>query len=664
VSVVSRWSLAFTLATLAAAVPAAAQVRSSATTPTADRRVGLRAGRMDAAQALWNLRLVAAAPKPARFTNDTDPGDFGFLNSDLAFTGHYVIQGNFHGLQVWDIAQPAKPVLVTSYICPDAQNDVSVYRNLMFASGEDFDGRLDCGTQGVADTVSRDRMRGIRIFDISDITHPKPITAVQTCRGSHTHTLLVDPNDTANVYIYVSGGAPVRPASELAGCSGLAPDKDPNSELFRIEVIQVPVAHPEQARVVSKPAILADLVEPHSHPEAAQDIAHADSIIAAARAQGAFIARIRGRDRVVPARVVQPLLEGIMKARGGTGSPTADDSAALRGALQSIVDTLTKPPTPPPTGPGGSRPGPVQCHDITVYPAIGRAGGACAGYGVLLDISDPANPKRLAAVADSNFAFWHSATFNNDGTKLLFTDEWGGGLAPKCRVTDKPEWGADAIFTVAQNAMTFRSYYKMPAPQTSQENCVAHNGSLIPVPGRDLMAQGWYQGGVSVFDFTDPAHPQEIAYFDRGPMDSTKLVAAGSWAGYWYNGYIVSSEIGRGLDILELLPSPQLSANEIAAAKLVHFEQLNVQDQPQLVWPASFVVARAYLDQLERTRGLAAARINAVRASLARAERLGGSARRDALTRLAGELDRDAGSAADAAKTRTLAAEVRQLAGG
>ncbi|OLE60548.1 MAG: hypothetical protein AUG74_15880, partial [Bacteroidetes bacterium 13_1_20CM_4_60_6] len=447
--------------------------------------------------------------------------------------------------------------------------------NLLFTSGEDFDGRLDCGTQGVADTVSKDRMRGIRIFDISDILHPKPITAVQTCRGSHTHTLLVDPNDTANVYIYVSGGAPVRPASELAGCSGLAPDKDPNSELFRIEVIQVPVAHPEQARVVSKPAILADLVEPHSHPEAAQDIAHADSIIAAARAQGAFIARIRGRDRVVPARVVQPLLEGIMKARGGTGGPTADDSAALRGALQSIVDTLTKPPTPPPTGPGGSRPGPVQCHDITVYPAIGRAGGACAGYGVLLDISDPANPRRLAAVADSNFAFWHSATFNNDGTKLLFTDEWGGGLAPKCRVTDKPEWGADAIFTVVQNAMTFRSYYKMPAPQTSQENCVAHNGSLIPVPGRDLMAQGWYQGGVSVFDFTDPAHPQEIAYFDRGPMDSTKLVAAGSWAGYWYNGYIVSSEIGRGLDILELLPSPQLSANEIAAAKLVHFEQLN-----------------------------------------------------------------------------------------
>src|SRR5207247_1396011 len=245
---------------------------------------------------------------------------------------------------------------------------------------------------------------GIRIFDISDITHPKPITAVQTCRGSHTHTLLVDPNDTANVYIYVSGGAPVRPASELAGCSALAPDKDPNSELFRIEVIQVPVAHPEQARVVSKPAVLAP---------------------------------------------------------------------------------LAKPLPPAPTGPGGSRPGAVQGHDSTVYPAIGRAGGACAGYGVLLDIRDPANPRRLAAVGDSNFAFWHSATFNNDGTKVLFTDEWGGGLAPKCRATDKPEWGADAIFTVAHDTMTFRSYYKLPAPQTYNEICVTHNGSLIPVPGRD-----------------------------------------------------------------------------------------------------------------------------------------------------------------------------------
>ena len=654
-------SLLLAAGLLAVAVsPSSGQVAPSTTTPKPDPRVGLRAGRMDAAQAAWNLRLVGAAPKPARFTNDTDPGDFGFLNSDLAFSRHYVIQGNFHGLQVWDIAQPAKPVLVTSYICPDAQNDVSVYRNLLFTSGEDFNGRLDCGTQGVPDTVSKDRMRGIRIFDISDITHPKPITAVQTCRGSHTHTLVADANDTANVYIYVSGGAPVRPASELAGCSALAPDKDPNSELFRIEVIQVPLAHPDQARVVSKPAILADLVEPHSHPEAAQDIARADSIVAAARAQGAFIAKIRGTDRVLPPRVTQPLLDGIVKARGNSGPPTAMDSAVLRGAIQSIVDTLTKPAAP--IGPGGTRPGPVQCHDITVYPAIGLAGGACAGYGVLLDIRDPANPRRLTAAADSNFAFWHSATFNNDGSKVLFTDEWGGGLQPKCRVTDKPEWGADAIFTLSHDTLTFRSYYKMPAPQTPVENCVAHNGSLIPVPGRDIMAQGWYQGGVSVFDFTDPAHPKEIAFFDRGPMDSTKLVAAGSWAGYWYNGYIVSSEIGRGLDVFELVPSGLLSQNEIAAAKLVHFDYLNVQDQPRLSWPPSFVVARAYLDQLARSNGLAATKVAAARGALARAERQSGPRRRDALTQLATQLRGDAAAAADQARVLTLAAAVTDLA--
>jgi len=636
------------------------QGAASALAPKPDPRVGLRAGLMNAAQAAWNLRLVAAAPKPAQFMNDTDPGDFAYLNSDITFTGHYVIQGNFHGLQVWDFAKPAKPVLMTSYICPDAQNDVSVYRNLLFTSGEDFNGRLDCGTQGVQDTVSKDRMRGIRIFDISDITHPKPITAVQTCRGSHTHTLVTAPNDTANVYIYVSGGAPVRPASELAGCSALAPDKDPNSELFRIEVIQVPLAHPDQARVVSKPAILADLVEPHSHPEAAQDIARNDSIVAAARAQGAFIAKIRGTDRVLAPRVIDPLLNGIAKARGNSGPPTAADSAALRGAIQSIVDTLTKPTTP--LGPGGTRPGPVQCHDITVYPAIGLAGGACAGYGVLLDIRDPANPRRLAAAADSNFAFWHSATFNNDGTKVLFTDEWGGGLQPKCRATDKPEWGADAIFTVAHDTLTFRSYYKMPAPQTPQENCVAHNGSLIPVPGRDIMVQGWYQGGVSVFDFTDAAHPKEIAFFDRGPVDSTKLVGAGSWAGYWYNGYIISSEIGRGLDVLELVPSGLLSQNEIDAAKLVHFDYLNVQDQPRLVWPASFVVARAYLDQLQRSGGLAPGRVTAARTALAEAENRSGQARRDALRQLATRLTSDAQAAADPAKVRTLATAVMDLA--
>jgi hypothetical protein len=306
--------------------------------------------------------------------------------------------------------------------------------------------------------------------------------------------------------------------------------------------------------------------------------------------------------------------------------------------------------------------GPTQCHDITVYPAIGLAGGACGGYGLLLDIRDVANPKRIGAVADSNFSYWHSATFNNDGTKLLFSDEWGGGGQPRCRATDKPEWGADAIFTLSDNKMTFQSYYKLPAPQTENENCVAHNGSLIPIPGRDVMVQAWYQGGISVFDWTGPAHPKEIAFFDRGPMDSTKMEFAGSWSTYWYNGVIVSSEIARGLDIFELVPSELLSQNEIDAAKLVHFDYLNVQEQPKLVWPPSFVVARAYLDQLARSNGLSAARVSAVRGELAGAEKMSGQARRDALTTLAAALTRDAAEAADRAKVETLAKAVEDLA--
>jgi hypothetical protein len=310
----------------------------------------------------------------------------------------------------------------------------------------------------------------------------------------------------------------------------------------------------------------------------------------------------------------------------------------------------------------GSTRGPTQCHDITVYPAIGLAGGACGGYGLLLDIRDVATPKRIGAVADSNFSFWHSATFNNDGSKLLFTDEWGGGGQPRCRATDKPEWGADAIFTLSGSTLTFQSYYKLPAAQTAFENCVAHNGSLIPIPGRDVMVQAWYQGGISVFDWTDATHPKEIAFFDRGPMDPTKMVGAGSWSVYWYNGYMVSSEIARGLDILELVPSELLSRNEIDAAKLVHFDFLNVQEQPKLTWPASFVVARAYLDQLERSHGLAAARVSAVRKQLARAEQASGQERRDALARLTAELHRDAAGAADSPKVHLLAEAVGELA--
>ncbi|MDQ3698425.1 MAG: hypothetical protein M3373_10455 [Gemmatimonadota bacterium] len=578
---------------LALSVLSVAACATATTSPTADMspaargpdpRVGLRAGWMDAGEAVWNLRVVSKTPPSESFINQSTPGDRRLTNSDLAFVGNYVIQGNYSGYQVWDISNASNPTLKTAYVCPGSQSDVSVYRNLMFVSGEATSGRLDCGLQGVPDSVSHDRLRGIRIFDITDIARPKYVTNVQTCRGSHTHTVVTDSNDDANVYIYVSGSAPVRSHDELAGCSGAPLDQDPNTALFRIEVIRVPLAAPEQARIVSSPRIFTDLAAPPRH----------------------------------------------------AGS-RADSAARARG-------------------------GPTQCHDITAYPAIGLAGGACGGYGLLLDIRDVANPKRIGAVADSNFSFWHSATFNNDGTKILFTDEWGGGSQPRCRATDKYEWGANAIFTLADNKMTFKSYYKMPAPQTSFENCVAHNGSLIPIPGRDIMVQAWYQGGISVFDWTDAEHPQEIAYHDRGPMDATKLVSAGSWSAYWYNGYIVSSEISRGLDVFELLPSMFISQNEIDAAKSLRFDYLNAQEQPKIVWPPTFAMPRAYLDQLARSNGLAPDRVSGVRNELARAEQLGDQQRRDVLTQLAAQLNSDAPGAADQAKVRALAAAVRDLA--
>ena len=649
-------SLSLALATLAlsSAACATSKLDMSTTAPTPDRRVGLRPGAMNAGEATWNLLVVSKTRPSEKFA--------GVTNSDLSFSGSDVIQGNYNGFQVWDISNPKKPKLKIGYLCPASQSDVSVYKHLLFVSGEGMSGRLDCGTQGVHDSVSTDRLRGIRIFDISDITNAKYIGNVQTCRGSHTHTVVDDPNDKENVYIYVSGSAGVRSPNELAGCSKLAPDQDPNSALFRIEVIKVPLAHPELASIVSSPRIFADLTEAATHAETPQDIAAAATAAAAARAAGGFTAQVRGMEFVLPPGFVQPMLDSIVKARQGSDAPTGADSAALRGAIQSIVDAIVG--APPPGTRNGVRPGPTQCHDITVYPAIGLAGGACGGYGLLLDIRDVSHPKRIGAVADSNFSFWHSATFNNDGTKLLFTDEWGGGGQPRCRATDKYEWGADAIFTLSGDTMRFQSYYKMPAPQTPNENCVAHNGSLIPIPGRDVMVQAWYQGGISVFDWTDAAHPKEIAYYDRGPMDSTKFVGAGSWSAYWYNGYIVSSEIARGLDILELQPSGFLSQNEIDAAKLVHFDYLNVQDQPKLVWPASFVVARAYLDQLARSNGLAPDKVAAARTALARAERLSGQQRRDALTQLATQLNSDSQGTPDQAKVRMLAATVTDLANG
>ena len=630
----------------------------STTAPKPDPRIGLRAGWMNAAEALWNLRVVAKVPPSKEFIDTGAPGVSRLTNSDLAFVRNYVIQGNYSGHQIWDVSKPDRPTLKKAYVCPGSQSDVSVFRNLLFVSGESTSGRLDCGTQGVPDSVSHDRLRGIRIFDMTDVTNPKYLANVQTCRGSHTHTVVTDPDDPANVYIYVSGSAPVRSPSELPGCSGAQPDEDPSTALFRIEVIRVPLAAPQDAKIVSSPRIFEGLTAPPRHGDTPEDIAARARALEEARGRGAFIVSTPGGESVLGQNFVAARLDSIVHARGGTGAPTGADSAALRAALPAIAAHLNAAAA----ARSRQRPGPTQCHDITVYPAIGLAGGACGGYGLLLDISDAANPKRIGAVADSNFSFWHSATFSNDGSKILFTDEWGGGSQPRCRVSDKYEWGANAIFTVTDRQMTFKSYYKMPAAQTPYENCVAHNGSLIPVPGRDIMVQGWYQGGISVFDWTDPARPVEIAYFDRGPMDSTKLVGGGSWSAYWYNGYIYSSEISRGLDVFDLMPSGFLSRNEIDAAKLVRWEYLNAQEQAKAAWPASFALPRAFLDQLARSNGLAEARVNAARSMLARAEGMAGQARRDVLAELATQLDADAPGARDRAKLRTLTAAVRELA--
>jgi hypothetical protein len=627
--------------------PSAAAMSGQA--PCPDPRIGLRAGARDAGEAIWNLRLLSATPPSEKFV--------GGINSDLAFTGNYVIQGSFNGYQVWDISNPRAPSLRTAYYCPASQSDVSVYKNLLFVSGEDLTARLDCGAQGVSEAVSKDRLRGIRIFDITDIAHPRNVGNVQTCRGSHTHTVLVDPKDQDNVYVYISGSSQVRSDQELPGCVSASPEKDPNSALFRIEVIKVPLAHPEQAAIVSSPRIFQGLGAPALHGEAPADVAAAKGAADSARAAGGFTAKIQGQEVVLGSGFVKVRIDSIMKARGGT-TPNAADSAALRAAMPAIIASLVGPdPTP-----GTPQPGPTQCHDITVYPAIGLAGGACGGYGLLLDIRDPAHPTRIGAAADSNFSYWHSATFNNDGTKILFSDEWGGGMQPKCRTTDKPEWGADAIFTLVNGKMQFQSYYKLPAAQTASENCVAHNGSLIPIPGRDVMVQAWYQGGISMFDWTDAAHPKEIAYFDRGPMDASKLSLGGSWSVYWYNGVIVSSEIQRGLDIFELTPSAFISQNEIDAAKTVHFDYLNTQGQPKLTWPPSFALARAFADQLARNGGLDATRLTAVRQALAGAESASGAARSSALTQLASQLDADVATASDKIKVRMLEGAVRDLA--
>ena len=552
------------------------------------------------------LGIPAKIPKPAKLAT----AQLAFANSDLAFQGNHLFQGNFYGVSIYDISNPAKASLLTSVVCPGGQNDVSVYKNLLFLSVEMPNGRLDCGTQGfpppppaptpaageekkqTPPPAQKDRFRGVRIFDITDITKPKQVAAVQTCRGSHTHTLVVDPNDKNNVYVYVSGTSFVRQPEELAGCSGEKPDKDPNTALFRIEVIKVPLAAPQNAKVVSSPRIFMD-----------------------------------SRTGVLNA-----LSNGGTHGKDGPEKPSDTD----------------------------------QCHDITVYSALGLAAGACSGNGILLDIKDPANPKRIDAVNDPNYAYWHSASFSNDGKKVVFTDEWGGGLGARCRANDPNKWGADAIFHLENNKLKFASYYKLPAAQGDSENCVAHNGSLIPIPGRDIKAQAWYQGGISIMDFTDAEHPVEIAYFDRGPIDPNLLVLGGDWSAYWYNGHIYASEIARGLDVFELTPTKFLTQNEIDAAKAVRVRELNVQNQQRMEWPRSLVVAKAYIDQLERSQALPSDRIATLRQAIETAET--SRSNQSALAKLksfAPDLDQSAGTAkssADATRLHALAEIMKNAA--
>ncbi len=616
---VVRSVLHLSVSVVLAAIAAASEQDQRPSRPAAgaaDPRVGLKPGFNDAGVAARNLELVVAVPKPEGFFDPKAPGGeplpperkpeeeeeeekeepkkedpaeearrssfLNFANSDLAFSGDRLFVGNFHGFNTYNIEDPTTPQHMVSVVCPGGQGDVSVLGNLLFMSVEQTRGRLDCGVQGVNEPASAERFRGIRIFDISDVRMPKQVAAVQTCRGSHTHTLVTDPDDQGNIYLYGSGTSSVRSAEELAECSGLKPDEDPKTALFSIDVIQVSIKAPEKARIVNRPRIFAD------------------------EASGAIAGLWKGGDH-------------------GPGTQKTSETN--------------------------------QCHDITVFPEIGLAAGACSGNGILLDISDPVHPKRLDQVVDRSFAYWHSATFNHDGSKVIFTDEWGGGARPRCRETDPREWGADAIFDIVDRRMQFRGYYKPAAPQSELENCVAHNGSIVPVPGRDIMVQAWYQGGISVFDFTDSANPVEIAFFDRGPISSTQLVLAGHWSAYWNNGFIYGSEIGRGVDVLRLTASEFLSQNEIEAAELIQSNEVNTQQQRKVQWPASPVVARAYLDQLARGQSVPPARVDAVRAALDRGDS-------QQLKALAAELERQAAAASgvDANRIRSLAATLKSLA--
>ena len=534
-----------------------------------DPRANLAAGLHDAGQAISNLRLVTALPRPTGFFDPKNPAELpghllsdenedddidadserspllSFSNTDMAFAGDVLVAGSYHGFNAYRLQDNGVPELLSSVVCPGGQGDVSIVGDLLIMSVEQTRGRLDCGRQGISEDVSADRFRGIRIFDISDLERPVQVGAVQTCRGSHTHSVVSGPGADGKIVVYNSGTSSVRDEEELEGCIGESPGDD-RTALFRIDVIEIPVDDPGKARIVDSPAVFAD-------PDS-----------------GVLGALWRGGDH---------------------GDDTQETSQT------------------------------DQCHDITAFPALGIAGGACSGNGILFDISDPLKPHRIDAVVDEGFAYWHSATFNNDGTKVLFTDEWGGGSRARCRTYDPMTWGADAIYDIVDGKLEFRGYFKLPAPQSEEENCVAHNGSIVPVPGRDIFVQAWYQGGVSVIDFTDSANPVEIAYFDRGPLDADNLIFGGYWSTYWYNGFIYGTETVRGIDVLALEPSEFLTANEIAAATVADYDGVfNPQQQFPVSWPAEPVVALAYLDQLERDNALPGSIVADVRTALAGAD--------------------------------------------
>jgi len=535
-----------------------------------DPRTTLSAGFRDAGQAASNMQLIANLPKPTGFFDPANPeglppqlpaatqdGDarqgtadqmsrrapfLNFANTDMAFAGDLLAVGNYHGIQLYRLGDQVEPQLISAIVCPGGQGDVSIVGDLLLMSVESTNGRVDCGREGVGPGPSPDRFRGIRIFDISDISRPVQVGQVQTCRGSHTHTIVSA--DERRLIVYNSGTAGVRDEGELAGCV-IGQPGDNRTALFRVDVVEIPLADPSQARIIDSPAVFAD----------------DDS--------GELAGLWRGGDH-------------------GQGTQTTNRTD--------------------------------HCHDITLFPSRNIAGGACSGNGILFDVSDPRAPRRIDAVVDQGFAYWHSATFNNDGTKVIFTDEWGGGGRPRCRVQDPQTWGANAIYDIVENRLVFRSYYKLPAAQTDLENCVAHNGSLVPVPGRDLFVQAWYQGGISISDFTESANPREIAYFDRGPVNANRATMGGYWSVYWYNGRIYGTEIARGLDVFTLTPSEHLTSNEIAAAQMAdQGGTVNPQQQFPVTWPAHPVVARAYMDQLARDNALSEAMMIRLATALDRA---------------------------------------------